>query len=343
MWFTMSRVEAEGRRMHEVTNSVSRAISRWWKRPVVVMLAAAGWIACLGTTAHADELLVTSFFSDRVSRYDLATGAFLGSLDPAAGLNNPLSTRLGPDGRLYVASEGNNSIMRFNVDGSYIDTFVPSGSGGLNGPTGMTWGPDGNMYVPSFNTASILKYNGVDGSFMGVAVASGAGGLSGPDNGTTFGPDGNLYVPSYWNNRVLKFSASGDPLGTFITSVGRPRVLDFQADGLYVSSETLDTVRRYDATTGAFIENFITPRDGGLDTPTGFVFGPDGYLYVASSTTDQILRYNAVTGDFVGVFASALPGGIDGPVFLTIIPAPSGGAILAVGVIMTTLRGRRLP
>ncbi len=62
---------------------------------------------------------------------------------------------------------------------------------------------------------------------------------------------------------------------------------------------------RYDGSTGAFIDEFISPpNNGGLGSPTGLIFGPDGNLYVSSIDTRQILRYNGATGAFIDAFAS---------------------------------------
>lgn len=302
------------------------------------------WIAavvsiCSGL-ARADELLVTSFFSDRVDRFSLPTGASLGPLDLAGGLDGPLCTRIGPDGKLYVASEESNSIKRYNpADGSFIDTFVSPGSGGLAGPSGVTWGLDGHLYVSSFDNNSVLKYDGATGAFIKTFVTTASGGLSGPDNGSVFGPDGDLYVPSYWNGRIMKYDGeTGDFMGAFITGISRPRVLEFRDGKLYITSEGGHSVRRYDAATGVFIDNFVAPRSGGLVAPSGMAFGNDGYLYVSSLNNDQVLRYNAETGAFVDVFLTG--GGIDGPVFLTIIPAPGAALPLSAGLLLARRRRR---
>lgn len=51
---------------------------------------------------------------------------------------------------------------------------------------------------------------------------------------------------------------------------------------LLVSSSATDNVLRYDAA-GTFVGEFAS--GGGLDTPTGLDFGPDGNLYVCSQDT----------------------------------------------------------
>lgn len=302
------------------------------------------WLSLAATSPvvrGGTELLVSGFSSDSVARFDIPSGTFLSNLDPSAGIDGPLCTRLGPDGLLYVASEGTDSIVRFNPHtGALVDTFVTPGAGGLDGPTGMTWDGHGNLIVPSFNTDSVLKFDGATGASMGTLVSAGLGGLNGPDNGSIIGPDGNLYVPSYYTNRVLKYSPSGAFLGNFIAAISRPRVLEFRGTSLFVTSETADAVREYNATTGVFIKNFVATGSGGLDLPIGMVFAPDGFLYVGSGSNGKIFRYNGTTGAFVDVYLAAGAGGVGLPAFLTVIPSPGGLAVLGGGAMLVVRRRR---
>lgn len=92
-----------------------------------------------------------------------------------------------------------------------------------------------------------------------------------------------------------------------------------QAEYLLVSNNSLNSVLRYDATTGAFIDQFVpgsntAPGSGGLESPVGLAFGPDGNLYVSSAGNGAILRYNGQTGAFINTFAivpgSLFPSGV---------------------------------
>src|SRR5262249_3313087 len=58
---------------------------------------------------------------------------------------------------------------------------------------------------------------------------------------------------------------------------------------------------RYDST-GAFVDEFVPFRRGGLRNPRDLVLH-DGLWYVASSGSGAILRYDA-SGNFVDVFAT---------------------------------------
>lgn len=99
----------------------------------------------------------------------------------------------------------------------------------------------------------------------------------------------------------------------FLVSVTQ---LGVKADFLLVSNNSLNSVLRYDAATGAFIDQFVPgnnsfPGAGGLVSPTGLAIGPDGNLYVGSGISASgpahpagVLRYNGTTGAFIDVFAT---------------------------------------
>ncbi|MCC6971636.1 MAG: NHL repeat-containing protein [Phycisphaerales bacterium] len=305
------------------------------RRSFVLALAIGAASLAPISTARAGELLVCNFNGNSVTRYDLATGAYLGTLDPAANIQGPLCARLGPDGLLYVASEGNNRIVRFNPDTwTYKDTFVAGN--GLTQPTGLTWDTNGDLLVSSFDGDSILKFDGTTGAPKGALVTSGQGTLNGPDNGIIVGPDGAIWVPSYWNNRVIRYNAdTGATIGQFAT-VARPRVMEFRGGAMFITSETNNSVRKYDVATGQYLGNFVASGSGGLTTPIGMTFASDGVLYVTSSN-NKVLKYDAATGASLGQFTSDH---IDLPTFVTVVPSPAAASLVPV-VLLATLRRRQ--
>ena len=288
-----------------------------------------------------DELLVAGFSSATVSRYDAADGTFLSVLDPSANLAGVLGIASGLDGMLYVCSESNDRVVRFDPEtGDFLGDFIADDpatpqdeTGGLDGPSGIVFGRDGRAYVASFSTDAILVYDGFTGDYIADFVPSGTANLDGPDAGMAFGPDGHLYVPSFFTNRIKRYDgATGAFLGNLLAPgfapISRPRAIVFPGDGFaYVASEGNDRILRTDLSVPVSVESFIfddpaVPGDetGGLEAPTGVAFGPDGRLYVTSLGQDAVLSYGP-GGTFAGTFVPPGSGGVDAPTFLLFRPA----------------------
>jgi WD40 repeat protein len=259
--------------------------------------------------AHAldGNLYVVSSGSgtSEIKRYNSNTGAFVDNFVPeSTGFLRDITFR--PDGNLYVVSSGSDTsseIKRYNgTTGAFIDNITLSGGsdGGPVSPGDLTFGPDGNLYgivEPPHALGEIKRYNGTTGVFIDTFVSAGSGGLSHPTE-ITFGPDGNLYAGGIG---APIFGSPGD-------------------------------IKRYNGTTGAFINTFVPASSGGLAQPTDMTFGPDGNLYV-SSMAFEIKRYNGTTGAFIDTFVPAHTGGLlntdslafgpDGNLFLSSGPSPN--------------------
>lgn len=265
--------------------------------------AAAGQDGLLGFATGPDgAVYVCSELTDSVERFDAATGAHLGSFvfdDPATlpdetgGLDDPSGIVFGPDDRAFVASFAKDAIFEYDGrTGAFVRVLVTPNLGQLNGPdAGMTIGPDGNLYVPSYFTNQVKRYSLVDGAYLGNFPLAAGSGLSRPRT-VAFGPHGWVCVTSEGNDRVLVFDALtgafvkalviDDPLTTPDETGGldAPTGLAFGPDGrLYVASGNTDSVLRYDATTGAFVDVFVASGAGGSDFPTFLAFRPDAAVY----------------------------------------------------------------
>jgi DNA-binding beta-propeller fold protein YncE len=224
---------------------------------------------------------VASANNDRILRYNGETGAFLdvfiqnGSNGlPAGTLDYPVDMTFGADGALYVSSQLNDLILRFNATtGVFLNVFVTSGSGGLDGPSGIQFN-GGDLFVAGRFSSQVYRYDGTTGAFE---LAFGNGQLS-TAFGLDFGPDGNLYVASGASNRVVEFNpATGAFIGNFVASgsggLSGPIGIEFGPDNnLYVAGLNTDSVKRYDGTTGAFLGDFVAGGSGGLDQPNFMTF-----------------------------------------------------------------------
>jgi DNA-binding beta-propeller fold protein YncE len=125
-----------------------------------------------------------------------------------------------------------------------------------------------------------------------------------------------LLVSGFTSDAVARFdAASGSHVGNITAGgVNGPQAVRLGPDGfLYLANEENDNILRFDATTKAFLAEFVSSGDGGLDGPTALDFGPDGHLYVASFNTDSVLKYDGQTGDYIDDFVASGAGGLNGP------------------------------
>jgi len=123
-----------------------------------------------------------------------------------------------------------------------------------------------------------------------------------------FGGDGNLYVSSFGSDQVRRYNGT---TGAWIDDFvnGVSQPWGLVGD-LYVASHGTNQVFRYDAT-GTSLGVFAS--GGGLSGPTDLQFGPDGNLYVSSDNNNRVLRYDVNSGALIDTFVTGGSGGLNGP------------------------------
>ncbi len=102
-------------------------------------------------------LYVVSAGTNQILKYDAMTGAYLG-VGASEGLVRPAKLIFGPDDLMYVTSHYNERIMRFTAGGTYVDDYVPPGSGGMIDPNWMVFGPDGDLYVTATGNSQVFRF-----------------------------------------------------------------------------------------------------------------------------------------------------------------------------------------
>ncbi len=157
-----------------------------------------------GVLLGPDMLLVSSYATDSVERYDLASGVWLDSFVPpgSGGLDAPSDLIWSGAGNLLVSSGHSDQVLEY--DGS-TGGFVGVRAGGdrLDYPYGLLEDGSGDLLVASYSTDEILRYE-PDGTYLGPCVTAGSGGLDMPTD-LAWASNGDLLVASGGTNRILAY------------------------------------------------------------------------------------------------------------------------------------------
>jgi outer membrane protein assembly factor BamB len=281
------------------------------------------------------RVYVTSPNDNRVARFS-RTGAFLGNFisGGGGGLSTPSGLTFGPDGNLYVANRGSNSVTRHHGStGALVGTFIAAGAGGLVQPHGIAFGPNGNLFVTS-NDHRVLQFSGSTGALVSTFVAAGSGGLDTP-RGLLFKPDGNLLVASQLTHAILEYD--GDT-GAYVRRFDRgattttwrlrdPWSMRIGPDGhVFVTSNTaVSAVQSYHGESGHFLRSFYVFSSGGAQGATGLAFVPaagyDCNLNLRPDSCDIAL------GDSSDINGNGVPDECEGPICLADCSGPGDGMV----------------
>lgn len=206
----------------------------------------------------AGHLLVLNEFSHNVLEFNGTTGAFISTLISsaalgAAGILDPNDMEVGPDGNLYISShfnDGGINVVKFNATtGASLGVFASTLS-----PThhthGLAFDAAGNLYQGNLDGLLVEKFDGVTGASMGTFAS--APGMT-PIGDLVFGP-ANLYVTTTGGAGVARFTSTGSLVDYLPTTAGSAYWGAMVDSGtLYLSNLSAGTLRKFDATTGAFI------------------------------------------------------------------------------------------
>jgi len=210
---------------------------------------------------------VADFTNKTIQRFDAQSGAGRGIFSSLSAIHcSPYRIVFGPDTNLYVGCQGGSVERISGVDGSSMGTFVAApASGGDMGGLAFYQGSLFVTYITSPN-GTLVQYNATTGALVATLYSSFAG--NGPRS-PLFGTDGAMYVPEWQTRNVKKFAPTTHAfVGDFISDAGvTPMSLGFAPSGeLLVLSDPggSDTVRRYDATSGAFLGTLVAAGSGGL-------------------------------------------------------------------------------
>lgn len=296
-------------------------------------------------TVHDAPFVATVAGSGRADTHDFADG-----VGTQARFNGPAGVAVGPDGTIYVADAGNNTIRRVTPDG-----VVTTLAGTPPAPGTATTGPapgglvDGKGPTAQFNDPQALALE----------------------------PDGHLVVADTANNRIRDVA----PDGTVSTVAGSGRTGDalnlgsqggyqdgpanqaqfnapagvaVAADGsIYVADSGNDLIRRiatdgvvsttagkYNAGTAGFAGGYADGNGTAAQfwQPEGIAFGGDGTLYIVDQGNVRIRKMTqaGVVTTLSGAGPSMDGSTLDGPANVARFSHPFGIAVDTDGTLFVT-------
>ena len=190
--------------------------------------------------------------------------------------------------RVLVSNLGSGRITKHNSrTGAYIEDFATV----AGGPTRMKIGADGLLYVLQWSNTNnkVLRYQ-LDGTFVDEYTDTGVAQSIGFD----WDDASNLYVSSFGGGLVQQYNDTGIDSGTFINSnLSGPTNLEIKDGIMYVLDWNAGKCVRFDASTGAFIDDFITI----LQNPEGLAFLPNGHLLIGDNGTNSVREFDANGND----------------------------------------------
>lgn len=299
------------------------------RRAVAVGAVVLGVALLAANLSSRADVLYVSIWGNTIKKLDLATGADLGVF-ASTGLSLPMGLAIDGAGNLFVANNGDDTIMKFTPDG-VGSVFA---STGLKWPRGLAIDSDGNLYVANGGNNTIVRFT-PDG--VGSVFAS--SGLNSP-SGLAFNSAGNLYAANYQyqGNTIQKFTPDGVRSLFANTGLVYPMGLAFDSAGnLYAANQYTSTIEKFslDGVPSLFASS-------GLSNPIGLAVDSDGTLYVAN----QAGWIKKFTPDGRGsLFANTGFAPPDVPMFIAIqqIPEPGVCALLVLGFpILTGFRCRKV-
>lgn len=290
------------------------------------------------STPAGSDLLVISAGTDRVLRLDGDSGLFAGvefaesHIPQALGRQSDLAWN--PHQKLlYVLVAG--EVRRYDrFERRRVDRFIPTfrtDSGPLmpsSFPGGLAVDTEGRVFIADEGSKRIERRDGISAEPLPNLAFGRADFYVDAPRALSLGAGNRLWTIE----RSAKAQAVRPDTGIldFIVtpSLGDGSGIDDPSDILampngnfvLIADMARNRIVRVDPTAPTLSNVFVASGSGGLQTPTGMAYGPDGHLYVSSAGTNQVLRFNGQNGAFIDVFSKTPPGVLQEPRKLLFVP-----------------------
>lgn len=211
-----------------------------------------------------NQVLVSNLASGNINRYNINTGAFIGTFATAISL--PTRMKIGPDNLLYVLQYGDNrKVLRYQLDGTFVDEFTKVG---MTQSIGLDWDTAGNLYVSSYNSQNgLVRKFDQDGNDMGEFISSN---LDGPTN-IWFNAAGDFMGLDWFSGLVVRFDSDGNFISNVTTGLSQPEGVAIFPNGDYlIGNGGTGSVIMYDSENN-YISDLITRSSSTIIHPNAVV------------------------------------------------------------------------
>lgn len=225
---------------------------------------------------------------------------------------------------------------------------VPAGEIRLIQPDGVAGNAQGDTFISDPYYDRILRVTPSGSASVYAGSVTGFAGDGGPATSARFsfpgcltiGPSGDLFVCDVRNGRIRRIAAGTGIVSTFVSGLGNPRAIAFDAAGaLYFADSFTQTIGKTDAAGAVTIVagRSGTPGfsgDGGpatsatLNAPMGLAIDGSGNIYISDTNNHRIRRVNSqgVIETFAGTgVAGSAPN--NSPVATALLNGPGSLAI----------------
>ena len=216
-------------------------------------------------------------------------------------LKYPAGIALDASGRIYVADQSNNRIVRMDdIDGTGWTSFgsIGSGTDQFTDPAAITLDAHGRIYVVDQGNSRVVRVNDMNGTGWTAFGERGNGANQFKDPaGIALDAGGRLYVADYNNNRIVRFddmigsswTAFGTP-GTGSNHFRNPSGISVDIGGhIFVADMGNNRIVRLDDMSGA---NWTTVGDAVslFNLPWGVEVDGAGRIYVSDTLHNRVVR-----------------------------------------------------
>lgn len=238
-------------------------------------------------------MIVSGIQNTAIKQYNSTSGDYIGNFTSGYSLNQPTRMRI-RNNLLYVIQwgAGDNKVVRFDLDGNFVDEFS---SIGILQSIGIDWDAVGNMYISSFGQGPngfVQKFD-TSGNDMGTFIDSTI--LQGPTD-IWFDENENLLVEDWTLGIVRRFSPTGQYIDDLITGMSNPEGVSFFPNGdILICDWGTDTVERFD--NGGNPLGTLINNGNGIADPNAVVIR-DPNLSVPDYRQDQVFVIPTIGTEF---------------------------------------------